>query len=95
MHVMLCSNCGLTGSCTCPGVNLLLLQFMWANYLRAKVPMVLMAVGDVESYVARGLTHATAPEASAMPGYAALESADEERLDLMANQGPPPAGAAG
>lgn len=48
------------------------LQFIWANHLRPRVPMVLMAVPDVEAYVHQGVSHATHPEAAALPGFTPL-----------------------
>lgn len=49
-----------------------LLQFIWANYLRGRVPMVLMAVPDVEGYVQHAITHAQHEEACTLPGFVAL-----------------------
>lgn len=62
-------------------------EFMWANHLRGLVPMVLMSTTDVESYVGKALSHATAPEAGHMPGYSPLEELSCEQLDMMAAQG--------
>jgi hypothetical protein len=61
---------------------------MWANHLRPLVPMLLMTTSDVENYVGKALSHATAPEAGHMPGYVPLtELTPAHRLDLMADQG--------
>jgi hypothetical protein len=54
---------------------LICMQFIWANYLRPRVPMVLLTVPDVESYVHHGIGHAQLPEASGLPGYSALTPA--------------------
>lgn len=62
-------------------------QFIWANYLRPRVPMVLMAVPDVETYLHHGISHATQPDAASLPGFTPLEQADAQRLDLMSNLG--------
>lgn len=62
-------------------------QFIWANHLRTRVPMVLMAVPDIEAYVHSGLSHALQPDAASLPGYTPLEKADEQRLDSMSNLG--------
>ena len=68
--------------------RVLLLQFMWADHLRPLVPMVLMTASDVESYVGKALSHATAPDAAHMPGYTPLTAlTPAKRLDLMADQG--------
>eukprot|EP00882_Tetradesmus_deserticola_P025533 GHRQ01028053.1.p2 GENE.GHRQ01028053.1~~GHRQ01028053.1.p2 ORF type:complete len:106 (+),score=34.29 GHRQ01028053.1:368-685(+) len=63
----------------CAGV----LQFIWANYLRPRVPMVLMAVPDVEAYVHHGISHAMHPDAKSLPGYTALSGASKEQLQSM------------
>jgi hypothetical protein len=59
------------------------MQFIWANYLRPRVPMVLMAVPDVETYVHHGIGHAMHADAAALPGYTALSAASTEQLDAM------------
>jgi hypothetical protein len=51
-------------------------QFIWANHLRTRVPMVLMAVPDVEAYVRHGVSHAKQPEADALPGFTPLQPAE-------------------
>lgn len=58
-------------------------EFIWANYLRPRVPMVLMAVPDVEAYVHKGISHAMHADAAALPGYTALSAASTEQLDAM------------
>lgn len=66
---------------------LLCMQFIWANYLRPRVPMVLLTVPDVESYVHHGIKHAQLLEASSLPGYTLLTPAtpiDPQRLDARA-----------
>lgn len=51
------------------------MQFIWANYLRSRVPMVLVQVPDVEAYVHHGISHASQPEASSLPGFTPLTPA--------------------
>ncbi|KAF6256950.1 ParB/Sulfiredoxin [Scenedesmus sp. NREL 46B-D3] len=58
-------------------------EFIWANHLRPRVPMVLMAVPDVERYVHHGISHAMHPDAAALPGYTALHVASKQQLDSM------------
>jgi hypothetical protein len=72
--------CGASGRCCLP-------QFIWANYLRTRVPMVLMAVPDVETYIPSAMSHALQPDAASLPGFTPLEKADEQRLGLMSNLG--------
>lgn len=62
-------------------------EFIWANYLRPRIPMVLVQVPDVEAYVHHGISHAVHPDAAALPGFTLLEKADAQRLDLMSNLG--------
>lgn len=61
---------------------------MWANYFRPHIPMVLMDVSDVENYISKGLSHATAADASSLPGYTPIEALTPQQMDLMANEGP-------
>jgi hypothetical protein len=65
----------------------LLLQFIWANFLRPRVHMVLLGVPDVETYVHKGLSHAVSAEAAELPGHTPLESMTAEQLDLMSTLG--------
>eukprot|EP00878_Enallax_costatus_P012424 GHUV01012975.1.p1 GENE.GHUV01012975.1~~GHUV01012975.1.p1 ORF type:complete len:202 (+),score=44.17 GHUV01012975.1:3-608(+) len=62
-------------------------EFVWANYLRSRVPMVLTAVPDVQAYVHHGISHAMNQEAAVMPGYSPLEAASTEQLDLLSDVG--------
>lgn len=50
-------------------------QFVWANHLRARVPMALVAVGDETGYIDAAVSHATHPDAAALPGYCPLTPA--------------------
>ena len=64
-------------------------EFLWANFLRARVPLALEAPSDVVNYVGRAVAHATSEAAAAarLPGYTPLAALDAAALDLMADLG--------
>ena len=70
----------------------LITQFMWANFLRSRVPLLLSSPGDVEAYVHKGVAHALSPDALAagLPGAAPLSEASCARMDAMAALGKEP-----
>lgn len=62
-------------------------EFMWANYLRPRIPLALETPDDVVHFVGRGISHATAPDAAVLPGHTPLSSLNEGQMDLMADLG--------
>ncbi|KAI8466400.1 MAG: ParB/Sulfiredoxin [Monoraphidium minutum] len=62
-------------------------EFMWANFLRPRVPLALETHADVTNYVGRALSHATSPAAAHLPGHTPLDSMGPAQLDAMADQG--------
>jgi hypothetical protein len=72
-------------------------QFLWANYLRPRVPMALAASPDVASYVPQALSQAGHSDAQALPGFTPLQPVrptSQQQQQQQQQQAPPAACAA-
>lgn len=75
-----CFGCSTLCQPQCRALQMFCLQFIWANHLRTRIPLVLMQVDDVKEFVRPGIAHALHAEAAGLPGYTPLDQADALRL---------------